>query len=260
MDCEILFLKIRIGKTMKTLAFILITPTLLFLSCETKSSASDATKASKAVSSAAEKARPIDAADFKGKLDELLTLEMAARVSGFDASKATKVHENKTAAMFGDKDASPRECNYLWKNGRIRTITVGGQTINGSYKDKVGIKLVSNTTLERFKQSYRVLTDEEKAAAGRKLEEEANKNQPEQMKTETGKKMMDVGTGIINNLQPEEMSGVGEAATWYPNFSELKVFYNGLSFALVVDISEDKSLNRKKAIELAEMIINERLK
>jgi len=245
---------------MKSLAFILIIPALLFMSCDTKSSASDTTKEQKAVSSPAKKSSPLNAADFKGKLDELLTLEMAVRVSGFDPSTAIKEHDNKTAALFGDKDASPRECNYLWKNDRIRTTKVGSHTITSPYKDKVGIKSVSNITLERFKQSYEVLTDEQKTAARKKLEEVAANNQSEQTKTQIEKKVMDVGTGIINNLQPELITGVGEAATWYPNYSELKVLYNGLTFALVVDISEDKSLNRSKSMELAKMIIEEKLK
>src|SRR5690606_21914535 len=152
------------------------------------------------------------------------------------------------------------ECNYLWKNDRIRTTKVGSHTITSPYKDKVGIKSVSNITLERFKQSYEVLTDEQKTAARKKLEEVAANNQSEQTKTQIEKKVMDVGTGIINNLQPELITGVGEAATWYPNYSELKVLYNGLTFALVVDISEDKSLNRSKSMELAKMIIEEKLK
>jgi hypothetical protein len=71
--------------------------------------------------------------------------------------------------------------------------------------------------------------------------------------------MAEVGTGMINNLQAEEISGVGEAATWYEKSNELKVFYNGLTFALVVDISDNKSLNRNKSIELANLIINKKL-
>lgn len=59
----------------------------------------------------------LNAADFAGRLDELLTLEMAAEISGFDASKAEKEHENKTSAIFGGEKKPPRGCNYLWDNG-----------------------------------------------------------------------------------------------------------------------------------------------
>ena len=233
---------------------------LLLFSCSAGGTKKEAANANPSPLSSQKEARTLNADDFAGKLDELLTLEMAAKVSGFEASKAIKEHEDKASAVFGGEKKPPRECNYLWKNGRIRAITAGGHTINAPYKDKVGIKYVSNTTLERFKQSYGVLTDEQKTAASKKLDEEASKNQPEQARTETEKKVAEVGTGMIKNLKAEEITGVGDAATWYPNFSELKVLYNGLTFALVTDISDDKNLNRNKSIELANMIIDEKLK
>ena len=70
---------------------------------------------------------------------------------------------------------------------------------------------------------------------------------------------MEVGTGLIAGLKAEEIGGVGEAATWYANSNEIKVYYNGLLFSLVVDISDDPELNREKSIELAKMIIREKL-
>ena len=228
----------------------------MFLSCDTKSSDSNTKKS---VSSKVEKSSTLKADDFKERLDELLTLEMAAKVSGFDASKAMKEYENKTGALFGDKDAPPSECNYFWDNGRTIDIKVSQGTMNIPYKDRLGIKSVSNTNLEDFKQRYGVLTEEQQALASKKLAEAANKNKPEKEKTEAEKKTMDVGTGIINKLQPEEIAAVGDAATWYPNFSELKVLYRGLLFALEVDISDDKNINRAKSIELANMIIAEKL-
>jgi len=244
---------------MRTLAHIITISILLLTSCGVKSNGSNEVEEQKAVSSTAVKSSPLDAADFAGKLDELLTLEMAVKVSGFDALKAIKEHGNKASAVFGGEKKPPRECSYLWENGRIRAVTAGGNTINALYKDKVGIKSVSNTTLERFKRNYGVLTDEQKAAASKKLEEGASKNQAEQGKSDTEKKVAEVGKDMIKNLQGEEIAGVGDAATWYANSSELKVFYSGLTFTLVADISEDKILNRQKAIELAKSIIEEKL-
>ena len=241
---------------MKKVVFILFIPTFLILSCDTKNSDSTI----KSVSSKTEKSGTLKVADFEKRLDELLTLEMAAKVSGFDSSKATKEYENKTGAMFGDKNDPPSECYYFWENGRTIDIKVGKGKMNLPYKDRVGIKSVSNTSLEDFKQRYGVLTDEQKALASKKLQEEANKNKSENEKTEAEKKMMDVGTGIINQLQPEKIVGVGDAATWYPNYNELKVLYRGLLFALEVDISDDKNINREKSMELAKMIIAEKLK
>jgi hypothetical protein len=197
----------------------------------------------------------LKASDFAGKLDELLTLEMAAEISGFSASKVIKEHENNTHMVFGGEKKPPRECNYLWDNGRTRPVTVGGNTINAPYKDKVGINSVSNTTLERFKRNYGPLTEEQKQVAAKRLEEEAERNKS----TPSDTKITQVGTGLIMNLQVEEITGVGEAATWYENSSELKVFYRGLIFSVVVDISDDKKVNREKSIELAKTIIQSKL-
>lgn len=197
----------------------------------------------------------LKAADYAGKLDELLTLEMAAEVSGFDASKAAKEHENKTHAIFGGEKKPPRECNYLWDNGRTRSVTMGGNTVNAPYNDKVAIHSVSNTTLERFKRNYGALTEEQKQAAAKKLEEESGKSN----NTAAGQTLTQVGTGMIMNLQAEEISGVGEAATWYENSNELKVFFRNLIFSVVVDISDDKKVNREKSMELANTIIRNKL-
>jgi hypothetical protein len=197
----------------------------------------------------------LNAADFTGRLDEMLTLEMASEISGFDAAKAEKEHENKASAIFGGEKKPPRECNYLWDNGRTRALTMGGNTVNAPYKDKVSIHSVSNTTLERFKRNYGALTEEQKQAAAKKLEEEAGKNN----NSAAGQNMTQVGTGMVQNLQAESISGVGETATWYLNTNELKVFYKGLIFSVVVDISDDKELNREKSIELAKRIITQKL-
>ncbi len=198
---------------------------------------------------------PLNADDYSGKLDELLTLEMASVLSGFEASKATKEHENKTHSIFGGEKKPPRECNYLWDNGRTRPVNMGGNTIKAPYKDKVAIHSVSNTTLERFNRNYGALTEEQKLAAAKKLEEEAERSS----NTAAGQKMTQVGTGMVMNLQAEEIAGVGEAATWYENTSELKAFYRGLIFSVVVDISDDKKVNRGKSIELANTIIRSKL-
>ena len=202
---------------------------------------------------------PIKATDFEGKLDELLTLEMASAVTGFETAKAIKEHGNKTDAIFGSAKKAPRECSYLWNNGRTKVVEAGGRTMNVAWKDKVSIKSVSNTTLERFRRNYGVLTDEEKQLAADKLRAEAVANQTEKSKPETAGKVMEVGTGLIAGLKAEEIGGVGEAATWYANSNEIKVYYNGLLFSLVVDISDDPELNREKSIELAKMIIREKL-
>lgn len=206
----------------------------------------------------AKKAATINADDFSGKLDELLTLEMAAKVSGFKASDATKVHENNTHKAFGGTSKPPRECNYYWENGRVRIVSTGGNSMQVPRKDQVGINSVSNTTLERFQRNYGPLSEQQKRAATKQLEEEASKKGSADNQA-ADQEMLETGTAMIQNLKVEEISGVGNAAVWYTNTNELKVFYKGLTFVLVVDVSDDNDLNKSKSIELANMIISEKL-
>jgi hypothetical protein len=200
----------------------------------------------------------INAEVFSGKLDELLTLEMAANASGFEASKATKQHENNAHKAFGGTPKPPRECNYYWDNGRKRTISVGDNTMQVPRKDLVGINWVSNTTLERFQRNYGALSDQQKRDATKQLEEEASKKASEDIQI-ADQKMMEIGSDMIQNLKAEVVTGVGNAAVWYENANELKVFHNGLTFALLVDISDDNGLNKAKSIDLANTIIREKL-
>lgn len=237
---------------------IIITINSLLISACSGQGGDSESNFNKAKASQSKTTSTINAEDFSGKLDELLTLEMAAKVSGFEASDATKVHENNAHKAFGGTPKPPRECNYYWENGRIRNVSAGGNSMQVPRKDQIGINGVSNTTLERFQRNYRALSDQQKRAATKKLEEEASKKGSVDNQS-ADQKILETGTEMIQNLKAEEISGVGNAAVWYENTSELKVFYNGLIFALVVDISDDKNLNKSKAIELANLIIMEKL-
>jgi hypothetical protein len=210
--------------------------------------------------SSAQAARSVlEAKSFTGKLDQLLTLEMAAEISGYDASQATKEHGNDAHKAFGGEPKPPRECFYLWDNGREATRTVAGNTITYKTKDRVGINSVSNTTLERFTRSYPVLSAEQKTEAQKQLAAEQakqNHNNANPANPQTAQ----MGAGMIRNLEVEEIQGVGEAARWYSRSNELKVFYRGLGFAVVVDVSADVNVNRSKAIALAQIMIEEQMK
>ena len=245
---------------MKTKFIIIVTLKALLIGACTGNNANTEGKFAALQTSNSEKSHTIiNAENFAGKLDELLTLEMAARVSGFEAEMAQKKYDNKASVAFGGSKKPPRECNYYWENVRKRAITVGENTMKAPYKDLVGINWVSNTTLERFKRNYSALSEQQKIAANKQLDEESEKKQNNDP-NEANKHVADLGKDLISNLRAEEISGVGEAAVWYENTNELKVFYQGLTFTLVVDVSDNKNLNKVKTIALAHMIINEKLK
>ncbi len=86
---------------MKTLAFIFTISGLMLVSSLLKSSVSVNATAQNAVSLTEIIQNPLNAADFSGKLDELLTLEMVVKVSGFDAAKVIKEHGTNLHIAFG---------------------------------------------------------------------------------------------------------------------------------------------------------------
>ncbi len=57
-----------------------------------------------------------------------------------------------------------------------------------------------------------------------------------------------------------KVENVGENAYWNPDKNHLEVYYNGVSFTLQVDISNEDTLDKEKTIALARLIIEERIK
>ena len=75
--------------------------------------------------------------DFKDKIDELLTLEMAAQVSGLSESEAKKDY-SKFSALESLK--------YEWKSNRIKKVAINGQTINVPATNYIELSWLKNTT------------------------------------------------------------------------------------------------------------------
>jgi hypothetical protein len=153
---------------------------------------------------------------FSGDYDDLLTLEMASKISGFEPSKARKTHILK--GMTGEI------LRYNWENGRERN----KENITSDMKEKT----ISCTDLVQIKW----------------VDFEAD---------------MD---SFLDLIEPEEhpelskINGVGESAYWNLKKEYLEVYYNGVSFTLQVDISNDETLDIEKTIALARLIIEEQIK
>ncbi|WP_417370689.1 hypothetical protein [Gelidibacter japonicus] len=150
---------------------------------------------------------------FSGDYDDLLTLEMASRITGFDASKAKKMHTMK--GMMGET------LRYYWENGR----------------EEVKEKSASNRKTVSYPRSDLV-----------------------QLKWVDGEADMASFLDFIDlEAHPEllEINGLGQRAYWNPEKQHLEVYYNGVSFTLQVDISNDDNLDKEKTIELAKLIITE---
>ena len=150
---------------------------------------------------------------FSGDYGNLLTLEMASRITGFDASKAKKMNAMK--GMVGET------LRYYWENGReeVKEKSASNRkTVSCPRSDLVQLKWVDG---EADMASFLDFIDLE-----------AN---PELM----------------------EIDGVGQRAYWNVEKQYIEVYYNGVSFTLQVDISNDDNLDKEKTIELAKLIITE---
>lgn len=200
----------------------------------------------------------LKAEDFKSKLDELLTLEMAVQVSGLPASEAKKEHS---------KFSSLESLAYEWNSNRTKKVEfMKGKFIEAPIKNAIELTWVKNTTLKEFKHDYHNPTPEElknaQAAMDQKMKEmqAEGKATKEQSVTASG-----VALGSISKFKVEEVPNLGDYSVFVnsgimgASTRDLKVFYKGLSFTIRADLSENESDNDKKAIRTAQMIIDQKL-
>lgn len=200
----------------------------------------------------------LKAEDFKDKIDELLTLEIAAQVSGFPANEAEKKHS--TIVMESVK--------YEWKSDRSKKLEISKDNfMNIPLKNVIELSWVKNTTLEQFKHDYHNPTAEELNRAKVAMNNKANELGAE---GKVSKAQADEANNIakksISKFKVEEVPNLGDYSVFVNSgimgvsTRDLKVFYRGLSFTLNVDLSEDAADNDKKAIKTAKMIITQKLK
>lgn len=200
----------------------------------------------------------LKAEDFKDKIDELLTLEMAAQVSGLPANEAKKKHN--TAIMESVK--------YEWKSNRTKKFEVTkGNFMDIPLPNVIELSWVKNTTLEQFKHDYHNPTTEELKNAEVAMDKKANElNVDGKASKEQTDAANSIAKGSISKFKVEEVPNLGDYSVFVNSgimgvsTRDLKVFYKGLSFTLGVDLSDNVAENDKKAIQTAKMIINQKLK
>lgn len=202
------------------------------------------------------------AKDFEGKLDELLTLEMAAETSGYPANEAKVNPEGEIEKKYNKISIS-----YSWeKTNRTQQIEMMGRKMDVPVNDEVTLSWVENSTLKGFKNKYHNLTEAEIEASSQGIDKKtAELNSKGKATQEQAEMAKSIAKNAMKNFSVEEVPNVGDYAVFVnQKFAgvptrELKVFYKGLSFSLLVNLSEDASYNDKKAIALAQKIINLKL-
>lgn len=188
---------------------------------------------------------------YEGKLNELLTLEMAAKTMGFPAEDAD-VDYNTTMS-----NPSFHAINYTWDRGRTRPMTVANMTIQVPDLDRLELSGIQEISKNEFEFQYRVLTPEEIQESNQLMKDAL---QDRVTKGEITQEQADLagglGDGLVGNQIREIVSNVGQAATWMPEDGSLYVYQGGLMFRLTINQGEDAQILKEKLIKLASEIIN----
>lgn len=241
---------------MKTLSILILSLFLFAFTCE-KDNKAVPLNSLEADTIEAVEAAGIKAEDFKGNINKLLTLEMASQVSGLPANEAETKHSTVIIESL----------TYKWKSDRTRDVEITkGNPMKVPTPNSIELSWVKNTTLKQFKHDYHNPTAEEIKNAEAAMEQKAKELQAE---GKTTKESADASVGIAKNsiskFSVEEVPNVGDYAVFVNSGimgvskRDIKVFYKGLSFTLSVDLSDDKIYNDKKSIELAKMIVEQKL-
>ncbi len=152
---------------------------------------------------------------FSGGYEDLLTLEIASKITGFDPSTARK--SNPMKGMMGEI------LKYSWENGRefVKEKSASNRKrVAYSRSDLVQISFVD---FEADMDSFLDFVDPDTHSEVSKIE------------------------------------GVGEAAYWNSKNNYVEVYSNNVSFRGKVEISNYETVNKEKTIELAKLIVKEKL-
>jgi hypothetical protein len=188
---------------------------------------------------------------FTGKLDELLTLELAAKVTENDLSTAEKNYQQ----VFDDPKT--HSISYGWTNGRKLLTDLGFTTIETDKSDIVELSWLSSMAASDFQDMFRQITTADLDNARKAMESKVHEGD---LDPEAKKLAFEMAQGFMDRDHTREwLDGVADMAVWIPVDKSLKVFYQGLSFSLMVDISDDNDRNQKAAIEISQLIIKEKL-
>jgi len=199
----------------------------------------------------------LDANEFSGKLDELLTLEMAAKCSELPKDLA-KINYNKFT-----KSPEMHSLRYDWESDRVRTIEFSGRSIEVPMTNSIELSWVKASTPKEFTANYHNPTKEEMENAKNAMKAKENELVKEGIVTKDQVGMADdMATSMMENYKVIDVPNLGDKAAWIQRKmgNELKVLYRGVEFQLTIDLSDDENANKAKSIELARQIIDEKLR
>ncbi len=167
------------------------------------------------------------------------------------------------------QDASlSKGVTWSWESDRIRKISVGPSEIEVPRDNQIGVsafRVLSHETHRTrdagayVEQNYRSISAEEMKTIQENMKKqieaqvESGKLTAEQAKLAGG-----LGEALGGNERVvETIENIGDACRWVAQDNTLAVGHRDVFFSIHSDLSDDKQLNRDKAIELAKAILAE---
>ena len=198
---------------------------------------------------------------YQQKYDQLIAESEVSAATGFSPG----VMETKYNKVMKPEYHS---FQYTFKNGRKGKVL--GFDREMELSDVVSVGSIKAMSLQQFKDSYRVVTDEEMQAVQEALNDLSDGGSGNDQADAALKKAKDqnldkktirkAGGGILSTIKEVSkantpVAGVGDAAVWNPVTDDLHVLQDGVKFDLKASISNDKEVNKALAIKLAQKVL-----
>lgn len=202
---------------------------------------------------------------YADKLDQLLTLKMAADFAGLPAESA------KVKYFKAMKNTANHDVKYLWKSERKRNMKDVGIDMEVPADNMLQLNGIKERSLESFKMTHRAPTEDELKQQGKVIQDAFDKKSNNKKINEQVEKLdemkIDKGTqksvakgmsSVFSKVTQayKDVPGIGEAASWNSVERRLYVLDNGVEISVSVDLSDTDEENRGKAVTLIKQILS----
>lgn len=196
--------------------------------------------------------------DYMDKYDQLLTLDDIKQHYDGDMSTAEFKYNKSEKASSQDTD----KAMYSWQSGRTRKMKIMGKDMEIADNNEIGLHWLGSdlfmingmpTPLECFKKFYRNVSKEEMDAAMAKAEQIMKER--EGVSAAEAKQASNLGKSLGEGQTFEDVNGIGEAASWKAQDSELKVLVGDKTFGIIARVGADNEVNKNLAIALAKVVL-----
>ncbi len=199
---------------------------------------------------------------YQQQYDQLLSEADVLTLTGFSKSVMSTDYA---------KVMKPEHHSFKFTFANKRIGKVKGIDHELELKDMVAVAGIKAMSLKQFKESYRIVTEEEIKLAKEALDnvvdgKSGNKDAEKAMEKATEHKVSketikNTGNdilGIIKEVSAANtvVTGLGDAAVWNFVSNDLFVLHKGVKFEVKVDIGSDGEKNKTIALQLANIILN----